>query len=498
MSYDSSNRNIFIKDVIAAVDIFIDETLKIPRKANPMDRPIHLLTLSAENKDALNGLLEKYSHYLGFYRERSIADVCFAVNTGNTQFLSRLAIVANSIEEFEKHLKTVAAGRSSGAYVTGKSWRTKPRIGFIFTGQGAQYAGMGKAMFDADPPFKSHIKRCSELLHPHFGFPLEELLWGTKKTLLHQTRYTQPALYVLQTGLLIYLERCGIHADAVLGHSIGEYAAAYAAGVFSLEQGLKLIAARGALMSNHCPLGSMIVVFDAADRVQPFVEAKSSKISIATINSPRHTILSGNSDTLNQLAAELVKRRIKVQWLPVYHGFHSVQMGPMLGPFEKVLAQTKLEHPKQTFFSTLTARKENEKLTQTGYWLDQVQKPVNFKEAIRKMIASGMDVLLEVGPGATLTILGQLCAASPNILWLNSQMPNHEWEILLHSLAQIYVRGANIDWRGYDAPYRRQGVPLPVYQFNNKQFWPKPSIPSNVLAETKALSDSDIDTLNSL
>ncbi len=458
-----------------------------------MERPVHLLTLSAENEDALNGLLENYSRYLGFYKERSTADVCYAVNNRNMQFLPRLAIVADSIGEFEKHIKAVTTGRSSNAFITGKVYRKKPRIGFIFTGQGAQYAGMGKAMFDADPPFKDHIKRCSKRLRPRLGFPLEDLLWGAKKYLLHHTRYTQPALYVFQTGLLGYLKRCGIHAEAVLGHSVGEYAAAYAAGVFTLEQGLDLISARGALMSGHCPMGSMLVVFDAVDRVHPFVEAKGGKISIATINSPRHTTISGDPDALGQLAAELVKRRVKIQWLPVDHGFHSVQMHSMLAPFEKVLARIDFKYPHETFFSTLTAQEEREGLTRIGYWIDQIQKPVNFMAAIRKMVASGVDVLIEVGPGATLTILGQLCITAPNILWLNSQIPNHEWETLLYSVARLYVRGTDIDWKGYDAPYRRKSVPLPVYQYDNKKFWPKASIPGNVITEVKGLSDPNRD-----
>lgn len=453
------------------IHMIIEEGPEIPREVNPMERPTHLLTLSAKNENALKDLSKKYSLYMGRYLERAIGNICFAANTGRAQFPFRMALVAATHEEMQKQLDAAVDGKPSAALAVGKAGRKKPRIGFLFTGQGAQYGGMGKALYDADPQFKAHIEQCSTLLQPKFGFSLEELLWGGKQELLQETRYTQPALYVLQTGILMFLTRCGIIAESVLGHSVGEFAAAYAAGVFSLEQGLELIAARGALMWEHCPRGGMLAVFGGADKVQAFVDANKDKISMAAFNSPRQTVVAGDPATLDILAQELKTQKVKSHRLTVSHGFHSVQMAPMLDPFAKVVEQTELKAPRLQFCSTVTAQIEKERPAESSYWVDHVNSPVNYQAAIAELVKTEPDILLEIGPGATLTTLGQICVDSPNTLWLNSQMPEKEWDTLLNSLGQMYVRGVGIDWKKFDEPYSRRRVSLPTYPFQRKKYW---------------------------
>ncbi len=467
-----------------------------PVNETAVDRPNHILALSAKSPASLEALIGKYSEHLTDNKD-SAADIAYSANGGRSHFGYRLALIGNDSSQWGTELKKIVQGEMPENGARGDVTRT-PRIGLLFTGQGAQYAGMGKALYDYDPQFAEHIRQCSQILQPGFGFPVEELLWGAKKELLQETRYTQPALYVLQTGIFAYLKRCGIVPEAVLGHSVGEFAAAYATGVFTLETGLKLIAARGALMWDHCPQGGMLVVFDTPSRVEAFVKANSDKVSIATYNSPRNTVVSGEPATLDQLASKLSEESVKTHRLRVSHGFHSVQMAPMLEPFADMVAKATLKKPLQTFFSTVTARQEREKLTEVAYWVDHVVKPVNFKAAINEMVGSGVDLLIEIGPGATLTTLGQLCVDAPDTLWLNTQMPEREWETLLNTVAHLYVNGAEIDWQGFDAPYARCRLPLPTYQFNRKRFWPEVSISSGIfddLAEVEGLSDSDIDNL---
>lgn len=440
-----------------------------PEPAATTDRPAHLLALSARSTAALDSLAVSYGQYLSD-TDLNIADIAFSANTGRSHFNQRMAVVGEDNAALSKILSEIKNGAVPEDGCRDKV-TSAPQIAFMFTGQGAQYGGMGKALYDADPQFKSHIEKCSKLLEPRFGFPIEALLWGDKQELIQETRYTQPLMYVLQTGILNFLRRIGITPSAVLGHSVGEFAAAHASGIFSLEQGLELIAARGALMWDLCPQGAMIVVFDVPEKVQAFVEENADKISIATFNSPRNTVVAGDPEKLEELSKKLAKQNIKTHQLRVSHGFHSVQMAPMLEPFAEEVAKADPQLPHLAFYSTVTAQKERELLAQPSYWVDHVKSPVNFKAAIAELANSGVNVLIEIGPGATLTTLGQMCVDVPDALWLNTQMPQREWDSLLHSVAQLYVRGADINWRGLDAPYGRKRVHLPCYPFQRKRFW---------------------------
>ena len=436
-----------------------------------MIRPSHILKLSAKSQAALDAVKIKYIDYLKNNKDIPLADITFSANTGRTDFTHRAVAIAENHELMASALDQKSGTDQTLPLIEGKVSKKRPKIAFIFSGQGAQYTGMGKALYDADADFRQHIDQCSEFLKEKLHFSLDQLLWGDKQEFLQETRYTQPALYALQTGLIAYLKRSGVSADAVLGHSVGEYAAAFCAGILSLEDGLKLIQARGELMWDHCQRGSMLAVFKQPSAIADYVAQHKDKISFAAFNGERSTVVAGDTKQLEDFAQQLAKQDIKSVPLRVSHGFHSVQMEPMLSPFAQQVATIEFKKPRLAFFSTVTANKETESVCQQEYWVDHVKKPVNFKDAVKALADSGIDAFVEIGPGSTLTTLGQMNCTLEGSVWLNSQLQDQEWPTLLNCLGELYVRGTPVKWRGVDQPYQCKRVLLPTYPFQKKLFW---------------------------
>lgn len=440
-----------------------------------LDRSFHLLTLSAKSEKALKELAQHYVEFL-HHADVSLADICFTANTGRSHFDHRLAVTTDSIEQLYCQLELFAAGQSATEIVHHPPHKKRPKIAFLFTGQGSQYQGMGRQLYLTQPVFRQALDRCDQILQTHLGRSLLAVMFEDEQA-LHETAYTQPALFALEYALFQLWKSWGIDPAVVMGHSVGEYVAACVAGVFSLEDGLKLIAERGRLMQSLPSDGEMVVVFTNEARVtaaiQPYMQ-----VAIAAINGPNCIVVSGQRREVEAAIAPLQAEGIKTQPLKVSHAFHSPLMQPMLKEFKQVAASIHYSLPQVKLVSNVTGELVTEAIATPEYWCQHVCQPVRFAQSIETLHQQGYRYFLEIGPKPTLIGMGRYCLPDSEtnggtpIQWLSSLYPGRdEWQQILQSLGTLYGRGAEIDWVGFDKSYARRRSQLPTYPFQRQRYW---------------------------
>jgi acyl transferase domain-containing protein/acyl-CoA synthetase (AMP-forming)/AMP-acid ligase II/NADPH:quinone reductase-like Zn-dependent oxidoreductase/acyl carrier protein/NADP-dependent 3-hydroxy acid dehydrogenase YdfG len=443
-----------------------------PAAASAQDeRPLHLLALSARTKPALQELAHRYGAYLETNSLASLGDICFTANTGRCQFAERLAIMAASPADLQDKLAAFAGGEASPGLLAGQVGAHRAKVAFLFTGQGAQYAGMARALYESQPTFRSALERCEELLRPHVELPLLDVLYGVSTARLGQAAYTQPALFALEYALTELWRSWGIEPVAVLGHSLGEYVAACVAEVFGLEEGLRLIAARARLMQALPQDGAMAAVLASESRVQAALASYAGQAWIAAVNGPENVVISGREATVQAVVADLEREGVRSKGLNVSHAFHSPLMEPMLNEFQRVAAQIEYAVPRLAMVSNVTGDIIRDGEMEAQYWCKHVLRPVRFAEGMAALYRAGCEVFIEIGPQPVLLGMGRQCLAEDNLLWLPSLRPQREWPQLLESLAALYVRGVNLDWVGFDRDYARRKVALPTYPFQRGRYW---------------------------
>ncbi|EYF05475.1 type I polyketide synthase [Chondromyces apiculatus] len=436
-------------------------------------RPSHLLTLSAKSADALRDSASRLAAHLDASPELHPADVCFTANTARAHLSHRLAFVAASTKDLRDALHATANDAESVAAQGLVDGTRKPRIAFLFTGQGAQYVGMGHGLYQTQPVFRSALDRCADLLAPHLARPLQAVIYppAGEASPLDETAYTQPALFALAYALVELWRSWGIVPGAVLGHSVGEVAAACAAGVIGLEEGLRLVVERGRLMQMLPPGGAMASV----DAEEPRVSAALAAVqaSIAALNAPSQVVVSGEREELELALAGLQAEGVRVRWLGASHAFHSARMDPVLDALEDAARRIAPSTPKIPMISNLTGRPVGAEICTADYWRRHARQPVRFAEGIRSLRELGYDVFLEIGPHPTLLGLGAACVEeSEGVTWLPSlRRERDDWAQILGSLGQLFVRGAGVDFAALD---RHEGccrVVLPSYPYQRQRYW---------------------------
>jgi len=454
--------------------VIVEEAPTAEIVINKIERPCHLLALSAKNERALQELASSYGAYLRSGDEMSLADLCFSANTGRAHFTHRLSIVAESITEAREQLAEYLAGRQNLSVRSGETSETKrPRIAFLFTGQGSQYACMGRQLYEMQPTFREAIDRCDALLRPHLERSILTLLDPAtdKEQLLRETAYTQPVLFALEYALAELWRSWGIVPDAVLGHSIGEYVAACVAGVFSLEDAIKLVAGRARLMQALRQDGEMVVVFAGVERVTAALEG-TNNIAIAAINGSANVVVSGARSRVAQLLENLAAEGIESRPLAVSHAFHSPLMEPMLAEFEAIAREVNYSTPRISLISNLTGRVVDEAICQPKYWRDHIRETVRFADGLETLSKLRTDLFIEVGPGSGLLKLAQDCLELGHDKLLPSlRKGRDDWRQLLESVGTLFVKGAEIDWFGFDREYERRRLQLPSYPFQRERYW---------------------------
>jgi malonyl CoA-acyl carrier protein transacylase/SAM-dependent methyltransferase len=389
--------------------------------------------------------------------------VCHTAGAGRAHFAHRLAVVGATAEQVRERLE-------AGAVARGEAERA-PEVAFLFTGQGAQYAGMGRELYQASPVFRQALERCAGLAAPELDAPLLEALYGGGGGLLERTEYAQVGLFAVEYALTQLWASWGVRPSAVLGHSVGEYAAAVAAGVMSLEDGLRLVAARGRLMQGLPAGGAMAAVLAPEARVRAAIGGQD--VWVAAVNGPENVTLSGPREAVERVLGRLEREGMRSQWLRVSHAFHSHLVDPIAEALMREAAEVRFGAPRLDVISGVSGRVcQQGEMSGSEYWWRQARETVRFKDGIEALWALGYRVFVEVGPGTTLLGLGRACAADAEALWLGSVREGQgEWERMLEGVAGLYVRGVEVDWAGFDRPYRRRRVALPTYPFQRRRFW---------------------------
>ncbi|NEO36998.1 MAG: SDR family NAD(P)-dependent oxidoreductase [Moorea sp. SIOASIH] len=443
------------------------------------ERPVHLFTLSTKNDLALWELVQKYQEFLEKNGTANLADICFTANTGRCHFQHRLAIIASNQQELAEKLAKARTTDHVSAVFTGiipKS-NSSPKIAFLFTGQGSQYVNMGRQLYDTEPIFRQALDQCHQILQSYLEKPLKDVIYPQQPqdlntSEINQTAYTQPALFAIEYALFKLWQSWGINPDLVMGHSVGEYVAATLAGVFSLEDGLKLIATRGRLMQQLPCEGEMVSVMTSESKVRDFLKTYTEKVALAAINGPESVVISGETEAIEAIISNLESEGIKTKRLQVSHPFHSPLMAPMLAEFEAVAHQITYHQPEIPLISNITGLRADKTIATANYWVNHVLEPVRFAQSMETLHQQGYEIFLEIGPKPILLGMGRQCLPEEFGVWLPSLREGvDQWQQMLSSLGQLYVQGVKVDWSGFDREYARQKVVLPTYPFQRQRYW---------------------------
>ncbi len=449
-------------------------------------RPVNVLTLSARSPEALLALARRYETWLKTHPEVDLADVCLTAGTGRSHFEHRAALVVDSVEGAREGLAELAENRLRPGVVRGEQTHP-PTTAWLFTGQGSQYPGMARELFDAEPVFAETVTRCADAVDDMLSRPLLQVLFGTdgrpsrdSGEALQHTSFAQPALFAVEMGLARLWQSWGIGPDIVLGHSVGQYAAACVAGVFSLEDGVRLMAERGRLFGSLPEGGRMVAVFAEAKHVEE-IAGEFRRVSVGAYNGP-NTVLSGPGGDLEQIVARCGDEGIRCTWLATSHAFHSELLDPVLDEFESYAAKLEFAVPTLPLIcnrtgAVLTAQTPLD----AHYWRRHSRQPVQFAESVRTVAALGCSVLMEIGPqpvltGAAVQVWPEHLAAPRAIVSLRkgSRGGNAQRRQITEAVAAAYVSGHRPNFAALHRQPRRR-LELPTYPFQRRRFWPKTS-----------------------
>jgi acyl transferase domain-containing protein/acyl carrier protein len=436
-----------------------------------------MLCLSAKSESALKALAGRYDAYFKTHPESVIGDVCFTANAGRAHFGHRLVVVGDTVDSLRTGLEDyVVRGTGTSVQQNEASLGESLKVAFLFTGQGSQWVGMGRELYETQASFRRDLEHCEEVLREYMDRPLLEVMFGNKEDegnkLLDETAYTQPALFALEYSLAQLWRSWGIEPAVLMGHSVGEYVAACLAGVFTLEDGLKLVAERGRLMQSLPHEGEMVAVRGEEKHVSEIVAPYEQEVSLAAVNGPTSVVISGQREAIREIVEKLESADMEVRPLQVSHAFHSPLMEPMMKAFEEVASTVNYSSPRIAMVSNVTGKLAGEEVTRSQYWVNHIRQTVLFASGMETLHTSGYQNYIEVGPQPTLLGMGRQCVPEGSGEWLPSMRKGRsDWNQMLTTLGALYVRGASIDWVGFERDYRHYRLPLPTYPFQRKRYW---------------------------
>ena len=438
-----------------------------PSKAS--ERPYQLLTLSARTSTALERATQNLLAYLKENPNVNLADLAYVHHVGRKHFNQRRAFVCADVKNAIEILE-------GPAKLSGSCQETETRVAFMFPGQGAQYVDMARELYAFVPAFREPLDTCFEFLKPVLGLDLRSILFPTQEDAdnaalqLEHTSITQVVLFVVEYALSRMLQEWGIKPTAMIGHSIGEYVAACLAGVFSLEDALRLVAARGRLMGS-VERGAMCSIPLPATEVTAML---GPGLSLASINGASLCVASGPVADIEQLEAQLLEKQIVSRRLHTSHAFHSAMVEPVIEPFLEVLRDVKFNAPQLPYISNVTGTWiKPAEATDPNYWTRHLRETVQFAKGVKELYKETDVVLLEVGPRVLSSLIKPNGTAVPKAFPCLRHPSELQSDVafLLQTLGRLWLQGVNINWRNFYARERRQRLPLPTYPFERQRFW---------------------------
>ena len=484
--FTGTNAHVLIEEAPAPQPVAIDEqpadVVAATSDSNAHNESINVLPLSARSPEALVELAQRYGAWLDGHPEADIAEVCLTAGVGRSHFEHRAALVVDSAQTALEGLTDLAAGQLRPGVVRGEC-TDRPTTAWLFTGQGSQYPGMARELFAAEPVFAETVKRCADAVSELLPEPLLEVIFATDRETggkagerLKHTSFAQPALFAIEMGLARLWQSWGIEPDVVLGHSVGQYAAACVAGVFSLEDGVRLMAERGRLFGSLPAGGRMVAVFADPKQVEQ-VSGEYPRVSVGAYNGP-NTVLSGPGEDLEQVVAKFSEDGVRCTWLETSHAFHSELLEPVLDEFELFASQFEFATPTLPLVCNRTGTiLTAETPLDAQYWRKHSRQPVQFAESVRTVAALGCAVLMEIGPqpvltGAAVQVWPEHLAAPRAIVSLRKGVADQRQ--IADALANAYVSGHRPTFEALHHQHGRR-LELPTYPFQRRRFWPKSS-----------------------
>jgi acyl transferase domain-containing protein len=443
------------------------ETIEIQGSA--MERPAHVLALSAQTDEALRALAGRWK--ARFEAGDLAADLCHTANSGRAQLVCRAAIVGRQSQDFAAALDALAQGEPAPFVAMGEVGAAAPKVAFLFTGQGVHFAGMGRELYETSPAFREALDACAAAAAPYLDRDLLAAMFADDSMALEDPLVIQPACFALQIGLLALWRSWGVEPMAALGHSLGEYAAAYAGGIMSLEDAMRVVVVRGRGAALCAGRGAMVAVSAPRDVVDRGLAAMGN-LEIAGHNAPQDFVVSGSPEAVAALAMFVQGEGGRAKVLPIPFGSHSRWVEPALPMLSAALAQTSF-HPSGLALATNVSGRlaAADEMSKADYWLAQMRKPVRFAEGMEALSALGITHYLEIGPHPVLCAAGVECLGDQPKWLASMRRDSSAWTDLLEAVQRLFVDGMRIEWRGFDAGYCRQKLAAPTYPFKRTRHW---------------------------
>jgi pimaricinolide synthase PimS1 len=434
--------------------------------------PVLPWVLSGRSDAALAAQVSRLSARVAGDPRLGAADVGLSL-AGRSAFAHRAVVLGCDRDELMEGVAALAQPGDELERGVVNGVVSKGATAFLFTGQGAQWVGMGAGMYRSSPVFRAAFDEACELFDEGLGRSLREVVFaGAGAGLLNQTMFTQAALFAIEVALFRTLERCGVHPEFVIGHSVGELAAAHVAGVFSLEDACRLVLARGRLMGELPAGGAMVALQASKDEAAELLAGREAHVSLAAVNGPSSVVISGDEDVVLELAGEWASRGRKAKRLSVSHAFHSPRMDAMLDEFAKLADGISFAAPRLTVVSNVTGEPLTAELAcSSEYWVRHVREPVLFLDGVRWLEEAGATRLLELGPDAVLAAAALECVGAGVVAVPVLRRERPEVATLIHGVGELWVRGASVEWAALFAGSNAKRASLPTYAFQRERYW---------------------------